>query len=559
MERIRQHQSKELKHEPEHHYDALRSGDYYMFDEDCEIESESGSDDSDTEGSAKSSKSALRKGSGGKTTAPKLADSVDNRYRESESIRFKSVANFAREEEQESSEPLKKSLRTSKSAEALSTPRQAILSTALIVDQQTSGGSSAVDKQAAVMAGAAHTAATTATTTPRPEQRESWLKIENKTTLKILALLSRAFFIAFDLVIGYLNKVSKDFRNVSFILKREKVILKRDFSGSVHVSRSASYPSNLASLAAAAAALAPGLDEVDYCRVIQQANREVDVHMNAQPRLKRLLSTIFYFMLSQSEMFCYFFMILNHLKSASLLSVALPLSVFLWAMLCIPRPTKTFWVACITYIELVVVLKYIFQFKVFAWNQGNNSADDESVKKTLSLLGLEKNDKFAIYDLFSLLAIFLHRTILKRMGLWRDYSAEDELLLTRNNEQESRRVDSDNEHDGQVRKREGGGNVSLSAYSAASRGYFEAASLAVSDKEKRDEEQEQEVNGEKLLGEDEGAVNPNEGRLERGGDEEEAVVVASSSSSSDSDNDEVFDNNEGVRERIKRKAEHVKK
>ena len=67
------------------------------------------------------------------------------------------------------------------------------------------------------------------------------------------------------------------------------------------------------------------------------------------------------------------------------------------------------------------------------------------------------------------------------------------------------------------------------------------------------------MNGEKLLGEDEGAVNPNEGRLERGGDEEEAVVVASSSSSSDSDNDEVFDNNEGVRERIKRKAEHVKK
>jgi hypothetical protein len=41
VERIRQHQSKAMKNEPELHFDAIRAGDYYMFDEDCEIESES--------------------------------------------------------------------------------------------------------------------------------------------------------------------------------------------------------------------------------------------------------------------------------------------------------------------------------------------------------------------------------------------------------------------------------------------------------------------------------------------------------------------------------------
>ena len=53
----------------------------------------------------------------------------------------------------------------------------------------------------------------------------------------------------------------------------------------------------------------------------------------------------------------------------------------------------------------------------------------------LSILGIQKQDNFAIYDLFALLVIFLHRTILKRLGLWRDYLADDELLLASNEDE----------------------------------------------------------------------------------------------------------------------------
>lgn len=60
---------------------------------------------------------------------------------------------------------------------------------------------------------------------------------------------------------------------------------------------------------------------------------------------------------------------------------------------------------------------------------------NENLIKVLTILGIQKQENFAIYDLFALLVIFLHRTILKRLGLWRDYLADDELLLASNEEE----------------------------------------------------------------------------------------------------------------------------
>jgi hypothetical protein len=220
--------------------------------------------------------------------------------------------------------------------------------------------------------------------------------------------------------IDYLNKNSKDYRNVSYILKKEKIELKRGYRESpstpINIASNVTSIINVTGTGGAAATITAVNDEPqpDYRLEILNADKEVDRAMDGQPRFKKFLSTIFYFFLSQSEIFCYFFMILNHLNSASALSVVFPISVFLWAMLCMPRPTKTFWIACITYIEFVVVLKYLFQFKVFEWNKGGTTVNNEyeNTKKWLTILGLEKKDNFAIYDLFALLVIFLHRCAL---------------------------------------------------------------------------------------------------------------------------------------------------
>lgn len=337
VERIRQHQAAETTQEPKDHYSAVRSGDYYMFDAEFEIDDE-------------------------------LSSDLEEELPKKSILQHKDSKLTARSSTDDEPIDIKK----------------AILSTALIVQSFN---------------------------IPQVDKKQSWLTIENKTLLKIFSFLKKYFFLLLDFVTNYINKHSKDFRLVSHMLAKEKVKLKR------RDTQTTSSTLSEQSL----------LDEKD----IIIASREVDNLMNSQSRLDKFLTSVFYFALSQSEFICYFFMILNHLKSASLLSVPLPISIFLWAMLCIPRPTKTYWITSITYIEAVVVVKYLFQFKFFPWNQSSNVLVNEAVQKVILIIGIEKQDQFAVFDLFALLVIFLHRTILKRLGLWRDYlAADDELLMT---------------------------------------------------------------------------------------------------------------------------------
>lgn len=49
---------------------------------------------------------------------------------------------------------------------------------------------------------------------------------------------------------------------------------------------------------------------------------------------------------------CYLVIVLNHMVSASCLTLVLPVLVFLWATLSVPRPSKTFWMTAIIYTEV---------------------------------------------------------------------------------------------------------------------------------------------------------------------------------------------------------------
>ncbi|XP_042564868.1 piezo-type mechanosensitive ion channel component 2 [Clupea harengus] len=152
---------------------------------------------------------------------------------------------------------------------------------------------------------------------------------------------------------------------------------------------------------------------------------ESDKFYHSLPRPLRLMLALYNTMVSQSEMLCYFVIILNHMVSASLLSLLLPILIFMWAMLSVPRPTKRFWMTAIIYTEMIVVVKYFCQFGFFPWTtsayRGINAEQPFAVP---NIVGVEKKDGYVLFDLLQLLALFFHRSILKCHGLWDNKEVE---------------------------------------------------------------------------------------------------------------------------------------
>uniref|UniRef100_H3AU40 Uncharacterized protein n=1 Tax=Latimeria chalumnae TaxID=7897 RepID=H3AU40_LATCH len=144
-----------------------------------------------------------------------------------------------------------------------------------------------------------------------------------------------------------------------------------------------------------------------------------DKFYQALPRPLKLAFALYNIMVSKSEMLCYFVIVLNHIVSASVITLVLPILIFLWAMLSVPRPTKRFWMTAIIYTEFSVVTKYFCQFGFFPWTTslylGINAERPFAVP---NIIGTEKKDGYVHFDLIQLLALFFHRSILKCHGLW---------------------------------------------------------------------------------------------------------------------------------------------
>ena len=71
-----------------------------------------------------------------------------------------------------------------------------------------------------------------------------------------------------------------------------------------------------------------------------------------QPQLLQLCYALYNMLVAHSEMVCHLVIILNHMISASVATLVLPILIFLWAMLSVPRPSKRFWMTAIVYTEV---------------------------------------------------------------------------------------------------------------------------------------------------------------------------------------------------------------
>ncbi|XP_067854151.1 piezo-type mechanosensitive ion channel component 1 isoform X4 [Heptranchias perlo] len=148
---------------------------------------------------------------------------------------------------------------------------------------------------------------------------------------------------------------------------------------------------------------------------------ESEKFYQSQNRFLKLVFAVYNVIAANSELTCYFIIILNNMISASVITLFLPILMFLWAMLSIPRPSKRFWMTAIIYTEVMVVVKYLFQFGFFPWNSHYViSVYEDKPFFPPRILGLEKTDGFVKYDLIQLLALLFHQSLLKRYGLWED-------------------------------------------------------------------------------------------------------------------------------------------
>lgn len=160
---------------------------------------------------------------------------------------------------------------------------------------------------------------------------------------------------------------------------------------------------------------------------LEELEEQQELNASNQPQFMRLVLSLWFAIISHSDLVCYFMIFLHQIKSATILSLPLPLMVFLWGTLTVPRPTKNFWVTLIAYTEVnfyiqikmfictlilsfkkvIVVIKCMFQFDMIPWNQ--QVVTDNMPFFLPRIIGIERKPNYATYDLFLLLVLFFHR------------------------------------------------------------------------------------------------------------------------------------------------------
>ncbi|KAL6263389.1 hypothetical protein P5V15_006180 [Pogonomyrmex californicus] len=289
------------------------------------------------------------------------------------------------------------------------------------------------------------------------EKKEEQKKVSFSTYFKFLLVIINSTLTSMT---KYLNQFSHDYRYIRKVLAKEKKLLKAkpDFkmgmrlgitqmwqpiplmqersatNGNKEESDPGEGPSQphpqeerkRSSLAVPhirilAPSLERGLDMSSSSTLFSQAvpvqqDEEVgELSEVDQPPIIQLAASIWFGILAHSSLLCYFMVFLHQIKNASVLSTPLPLMVFLWGSLTIPRPSKTFWVTLIAYIEAIVIIKCICQFESLPWNQ---KAPINHPLYWPRILGVLKRTNYALWDLLLLLMLFFHRFMLKSLGQW---------------------------------------------------------------------------------------------------------------------------------------------
>ncbi|XP_034951283.1 piezo-type mechanosensitive ion channel component isoform X2 [Chelonus insularis] len=268
--------------------------------------------------------------------------------------------------------------------------------------------------------------------TPEDNKEQMKTRISILTYFKFFIELINSFMIS---ATKYLNKFSRDYRYIRRVLAKEKTNLKAksDFRMGVRLGinqiwqpipvlkeRSETEESS-GETSKSRGELRREKSESQSSMLTRTqvtpmtGEEEPELSEVDQPVIIQLLASIWFGILAHSTFVCYFMIFLHQIKNASVLSTPLPLMVFFWGSLTIPRPSKTFWVTIIAYTEAIVIIKCMFQLELIQWSQ---HLPYNKPMETPRIIGVEKKNDYALWDLLLLLMVFFHRFMLKSLGQW---------------------------------------------------------------------------------------------------------------------------------------------
>ena len=149
--------------------------------------------------------------------------------------------------------------------------------------------------------------------------------------------------------------------------------------------------------------------------------------------LEHIFSHIQALFINNFSWVCYFFMILDHMMSSSIITLVYPLSIFCYALLEYPRPKKNYWIACLIYTMIIMFIKFIIQLKVIHLFISEETYIDLINSLYYNRIGFRYYESmfsqgFVNYIIFDILIIFtiaINRNLLLTEGLW--FKREEEI------------------------------------------------------------------------------------------------------------------------------------
>lgn len=132
---------------------------------------------------------------------------------------------------------------------------------------------------------------------------------------------------------------------------------------------------------------------------------------------------------------------INHLEYSNLISMVLPLSLFLYALVESPFPSKAYWTFMSRYLFIIILMKMMYQLPLFCGDPSftlvfskeckfNEVTANSFYKRFDVMLGIRKFNGPAsfprdegifrglIWDYLALISILVHRACCRGIGLW---------------------------------------------------------------------------------------------------------------------------------------------